>query len=246
MQGLRTFFLALICATLPMMAVAQDRLVRIYAPDALIESGLLKHILPRFSLKTQVRTQMVPPDQADLSFGPTGRAAFEGLGETWHLKLTPDHRPAQRLAEWILSDVGQRTVTGFAPQGAALFTPPQLRTVAAQPAAPDQDAVIGRALSETKCGRCHRVGRGGVAGIGSTPSFAVLRSLPDWEDRFSTFYVLNPHQSFTIIEEVTDPFPIDRPATIHPVTMTLEDLTAIMAFVTAMGAADLGAPLQSK
>jgi hypothetical protein len=79
--------------------------------------------------------------------------------------------------------------------------------------------------------------------IGSTPSFAVLRALPDWGARFQGFFALNPHPAFTQVADVTDPFPIDRPPPIIPVEITLDDLEAILAFVAAMEPADLGAPL---
>jgi hypothetical protein len=72
----------------------------------------------------------------------------------------------------------------------------------------------------------------------------VLRALPDWEQRFAAFYVLNPHPAFTQIADVTDPFPIDRPSPIAPIELDLDELEALMAYVTAMPAADLGDPLE--
>ena len=83
-----------------------------------------------------------------------------------------------------------------------------------------------------------------MSSIDSSPSFFALRSLPDWEDRFQTFYVLNPHPAFTQIADVTPPFPDELPSPIVPVEMTLEDVDAILAFVAALKPADLGAPLQ--
>jgi hypothetical protein len=81
--------------------------------------------------------------------------------------------------------------------------------------------------------------------IGSTPSFAVLRTLRDWEDRFQAFYVLKPHPAFTQIEDVTEPFDPTRPSPIAAVEMTLDDLENIMAFVQGIAPADLGRPVQS-
>ena len=83
-----------------------------------------------------------------------------------------------------------------------------------------------------------------MLGIGSTPSFFVLRALKDWDIRFQTFYSLNPHPSFTQIAEVTEPFPVDRPSPIVPVELTLDEFDAILAYVSALKPADLGAPLQ--
>jgi hypothetical protein len=79
--------------------------------------------------------------------------------------------------------------------------------------------------------------------IGSTPSFFALRSLSDWEARFAAFFALNPHPSFTQVTGVTEPFAEDRPPPIVPITLSLEDLEAILAYVAALEAADLGAPL---
>ena len=81
-------------------------------------------------------------------------------------------------------------------------------------------------------------------GLGSTPSFGVLRSLPNWNQRFEGFYALNPHPSFTQIADVTPPFDPERPSPIYPLEITLADLDEILAFVSSIPPADLGAPIQ--
>ena len=246
MGGLRGLIAIVLCILLPAAAQAQDRLVRLHAPDPLIDTGLLKHILPRFSLKTQVRVQLVAtPAAADLVLGGAGEPLFLGLGQTWHMAVRQkDHPGTRRLADWLTSPVGQRAITGFAPAGQTLFAPPD--QVATQAVAPDLagDAALGLRVSRDSCARCHAVDdESRMAGIGSTPSFAVLRSLPDWEDRFTAFYALKPHAAFTLIEDVTPPFPEDRPPPIVPITLTLDEVEAVLAYVAAMDAADLGAPL---
>ena len=80
--------------------------------------------------------------------------------------------------------------------------------------------------------------------MGSTPSFAVLRTMPDWAARFQSFYALKPHAAFTQVEDVTAPFPINRPSPIVPVEVTLDEVEAILAYVAEMTPADLGAPIQ--
>lgn len=229
----------------PALGMAQDRLVGLHAPEALVETGLLKHILPRFSLKTQVKVQLVPASDANMVLGAQGPALFEGAGQMWHMSVqTPDHAATERFADWLTSDVGRRTVTGFAPNGVALFTLPQETEPVALTAVATGDAIAGQALSRSKCARCHVVDdTTRWSGIGSTPSFAVLRSLADWEDRFAAFYALNPHPAFTIITDVTPPFPQDRPPAIVPVELTIDELEAVLAYVTAMSPADLGQPL---
>jgi hypothetical protein len=82
-------------------------------------------------------------------------------------------------------------------------------------------------------------------GLGSTPSFAVLRGLPDWATRFEGFFARAPHGAFTQIDGVTAPFAINRPPPIAPVEMTLDDLDAILAYVQqVITPADLGAPIR--
>lgn len=245
MEALRGFIFVLWISLLPIAAQANDRLVRLYAPDVLVETGLMKFALPRFSLKTQVRVELIDdPSQADMVLGDTGRALFQGAGQTWHMQLRrKDHPGTKRFAGWLTSDVGQRTIIGFAPDGEALFAPPEEVVQEVVAVEMDGDAVLGREVSQTKCRRCHRVDEDRMSGIGSTPSFSVLRSLPDWEERFSAFYVLNPHPSFTIVEDITPPFPADRPSPIVPILMTLDEVEAVLAYVAAMDAAELGAPL---
>ena len=231
---------------IPGAAWAEDRLVRLHAGSVLVDSGLLKHILPRFSLKTQVRVEILPADDgADIVLGDEGRSLFAGVGQTWKMDVrNAGHPGTDKLAAWLTSDVGQRTVASFAPEGTALFGPPGKEEKVVVALEMDGDAEAGHKVSRAKCTRCHAVDdatRGW--GIGSTPSFAVLRALADWEERFSVFYILNPHPAFTQIEDVTDPFPIDRPSPIAPVDLTLDELEALMAYVAAMPAADLGKPL---
>lgn len=239
--------LMIVLLSLPVSVRAEDKLVRLHAPDALIESGLLKHILPRFSLKTQVRIEQVAtPDSADLALGSDGRAIFAGLGQTWHMEIrSGDHPGTERLADWLLSDIGQRTITSFAPRGEAPFGPSGAVQQETVEISIDGDAEAGHRVSVEKCTRCHAVDAATTGwGIGSTPSFSVLRALPDWEARFAAFYVLNPHPAFTQITDLTPPFPINRPSPISPIELDLDELEALMAYVAAMTAADLGKPLE--
>lgn len=225
-------------------AAAQDKAFTLSAPDALVESGLLKHILPRFSLKTQVRIELLDAD-GSAGFGDEGFTAFEGLGRVWRF-AAGDDPDAQRFAEWLRSDVGRRTIDGYQVDGVALFSSEvEVKQVVAQ-IIYDGDALRGEETSLTYCGRCHVVSeKNRMNSIGSTPSFAVLRALRDWEDRFQSFYVLNPHPAFTQVVDVTEPFDPTRPSPIHTLEMTLDDLENIMAFVQGIPPADLGRPIQS-
>ncbi len=226
---------------------ADDRLVRLSMPAELVESGLPKYMLPRFSLKTQVRVEIVASgEEAEAAIGIEGQPIFSGLGRNWSLQiLAADHPGAVKLSDWISSEVGERAITGFVVDGVQIFDLPTEEPVKVVEVTYDGDAVLGAKRSQEMCGRCHVVDpEKRMNSIDSTPSFFALRSLSDWEDRFQTFYVLNPHPAFTQIKDVTPPFPDNRPSPIVPVEMTLEDVEAILAFVAALTPADLGAPLQ--
>lgn len=227
-------------------ARADDRLVFLHAPQALVESGLIKHILPRFTLKTRVKVELVDASEAQIVLGDAGKPLFEGAGQVWHMTVAdPDHDGTARFADWLTSEVGRNTVVSFAPAGTPLFALPSAADVAEALPEFSGDAQLGHEVARTKCTRCHAVDaatRG--AGIASSPSFSVLRSLPDWEARFTAFYVLNPHPAFTQVTDVTAPFPSDRPSPIVPVELTLDEVEAVLAYVATMDAALLGAPLQ--
>jgi len=245
-------FSSVIAAILALVSIAapgaaQDKEVKLHVPDGLIETGLLRHILPRFSLKTQVRVALVGQDEAEMVLGETGRPVMEGLGRVWHLKTNTPDADTERFAAWLLSEVGQRTIMGFAPQGTSLFRAPELAAVAAPRGDLVGDADLGYSISRQNCTRCHAVDDNTqMSAIGSTPSFAILRSLPDWQERFEAFYVLKPHGSFTQIEGVTAAFPPDRPSPLVPITLTVAQVEAVVAYVAGMEAADLGQPLIHK
>lgn len=228
---------------------AQERAFGLAVAESLAESGFLDFVLPRFSLKTSIRVTVLAPQDPDahaaLSPQAEGRAVFTGQGETWRLAvLDADNPHVARFSDWLSSDPGQAAVAGFVVDGAALFGPPaeQEREVVALEL--DGDATRGADLSLSLCGRCHVVGdMNRLDGIGSTPSFAVLRTFGDWQRRFTAFYALNPHPSFTQVEDVTPPFDPMRPPAIAPVEMSLDQLDDIVAYVAQIPPADLGPPI---
>jgi mono/diheme cytochrome c family protein len=225
---------------------AQDKTFTLAAPEALVDSGLMQYILPRFSLKTQTRITLVAPgEMADAAFGETGMLVFEGLDTVWRFDAGEDP-DARSFADWLRSDVGRNTVDSYEVDGAALFTSEVEVKQAVVDVSYDGDALRGEEVSLTHCGRCHVVSeKNRMNSIGSTPSFAVLRTLADWEHRFQAFYALNPHPAFTQVADVTEPFDPTRPSPIAAVEMTLADLENIMAFVQGIAPADLGGPVQS-
>ncbi|WP_254054670.1 hypothetical protein [Roseovarius sp. EL26] len=222
---------------------------RLAVPEIMIETGFLKHLLPRFSLKTGVRIEVVKEGAAAevrLLQQGGGRTIFIGSSGPWLLQIeTPDHAGAARFSDWLMSEVGQRTITAFKIDGTVLFHLPGPAQIEVAEVHFDGDVSEGAKLSVLHCGRCHTVNEATkFSAIGSTPSFAVLRTMEDWDLRFQSFYLLNPHPAFTQIAAVTDPFPIDRPPPIIPVELTIAEFEAILAYVSVIPPADLGAPLQ--
>ena len=227
--------------------------VTLYAAPALRESGLLRHALPRFKLKTQIPVRLVDsPDAAQLLFVGDGAAPplIEGPGGIYGARLTgaaPADGPAARLLDWLYSEIGQRTLAAFRKDGAPVFTVVYRAATPEEAPLPEGDAALGEKVAYRNCGRCHVVGPGNrMAGIGSTPSFGVLRALPDWRERFSTYYTRPPHPGFTQITGVTPPFEESHPPAIEPLALSLEAFEALLAYVASVPAADLGAPLRTR
>ncbi|MEL6679953.1 MAG: hypothetical protein AAFQ51_14695 [Pseudomonadota bacterium] len=224
-------------------ALAEERVIRLAAPEVLVESGLLRHLLPRFALKTQIRVEVVAGG-ADMTLAPgaEGRTAFTGEdGTGYRLTVSETSALTERFAEWLFSDVGRNTIASFAPEDGASFTPGASRAVAAAIPAPVGDTVQGEKLAFQHCGRCHVIDeRNRFGGIGSTPSFAALRTLPEADSRFAAFWTLNPHPSFTQVEGMTEPFNPLTPPAIAPLYLTLDDVEAIEAYAATIPPADLG------
>ena len=110
-----------------------------------------------------------------------------------------------------------------------------ITTAAFAPTAGADDVERGRELAATHCTRCHVVGDiNPYGGIESTPSFIGMKYLADWERRFEEFYVLPPHPALVRISEVSADRSEERPAFVHEIVLTLEDVDAILAFVRTL------------
>ena len=75
-----------------------------------------------------------------------------------------------------------------------------------------------------------------MGGIGSTPSFPLLRKMRDWRERFGTFYNRRPHPVHVRVEGVRQWTNLPPNAT--PFTITQENVDDILAFVEALGKKD--------
>jgi mono/diheme cytochrome c family protein len=102
----------------------------------------------------------------------------------------------------------------------------------------------GERLALHHCGRCHVVNeKNRFGGIGSTPSFAALRALPNASDRFAAFWTLNPHPAFVQVKGQTTPFDPAHPPSAAPVILTQHEAEAIAVYAASIEPLDLGAPV---
>ena len=225
--------------------LAQDKTFSLQTPDVLTDSGFIKHLLPRFSLKTGIRIKPIT-GAGDAAFGDKGVPVFTQGDTVWHFDANKG--PITDVFEaWLLSDIGKRTIEAFKPDGTPMFSADVSIQETTEVAAITGDAVMGEVKKKKKCGRCHVVNyTNRMKAIGSTPSFALLRGFDDWQNRFEAFYVLKPHPAFTQVKDVTDPFASHLPSPIAPIEVTLEEIEAITAYVATIAPADLGAPIQSQ
>lgn len=221
-------------------AAGEERQFRLRADPELEESGLLRFILPRFSLKTGRRAELVT-EGADMVLAvlPDGTPVTARGGRVFSAWLEGDNPAARRFYDWLLSDVGQATILDFSPEIGPSFTQASVEK-AAEEIVFEGDAVLGASVAGQHCTRCHRVSPEDRSTIGSTPSFMALRALPDWDERFMAFFALNPHPSFLRLEGVSPDFDPERPPTIEPVLVTRDEVDALLAYVSALDPADLG------
>ena len=91
----------------------------------------------------------------------------------------------------------------------------------------------GREIANQHCARCHVIGdHNRMGGIGSTPSFPLLRKMADWRERFETFYDRRPHPVHVRVEGVRQW--TDLPSNAQPITITQDDVDDILAFVETL------------
>ena len=181
-----------------------------------------------------------------LSSGEKGVPVFAGLDKIWSVTGSKAAGP-DLFMEWLLSEIGKRTIESFKLDSVAVFTAQVKDQKVAPVLAFEGDLVQGEALSLAHCGRCHVINETNrMKGMGQTPSFALMRTFDDWDNRFATFFVLNPHPSFTQIAGITESFAAHLPPAIVPLEITQAEIDHILSYVATITPADLGAPLQSQ
>ena len=75
-------------------------------------------------------------------------------------------------------------------------------------------------------------------GIGSTPSFAALKWLSDWEHRFEVFYTLPPHPALVNILGVSEERSASLPVFVAEIELQIDDVDAILSFVRTLETPD--------
>ncbi len=225
---------------------ADERRVTLSAPEALVETGIFKHLLPRFKFKTQVVVELAKTGEIAIVEG-AAPTVFVWQGRSFGLAPARPEGHGKRFADWLRSDVGQNTLTSFRLDGETPFQRAGVAGPAPVATAVSGDVLEGEKLAHFHCGRCHVVSeRNRMGGIGSTPSFGAMKNFPDWEDKFLAFYTLNPHPAFTQIEGLTNPFDPSLPPAIAPVEMSETDYEAIIAYVRVLPVKDLGSAIISQ
>ena len=185
-------------------------------------------------------------DGGDVVIGGKGVPVFAGLDKIWSVTGSKAAGP-DLFMEWLLSEIGKRTIESFKLDSVAVFTAQVKDQKVAPVLAFEGDLVQGEALSLAHCGRCHVINETNrMKGMGQTPSFALMRTFDDWDNRFATFFVLNPHPSFTQIAGITESFAAHLPPAIVPLEITQAEIDHILSYVATITPADLGAPLQSQ
>ena len=257
---IRTLVLLVVMATClarPVPTLAQAKMI-VLGTELSNEAGsFLKHLLPRFTLKTQIRFTLVPPDDPTAEIllitddGNGGTDVFmkgpDGAGGTFVLRAQSATDFTRRFTEWLTSDVGLNTIAAYKPEGAQMYFEVGEIVEVIEEIEMEGDAVLGEKLAFQHCGRCHVINdRNKFGGIGSSPSFGALRTLDDWQAKFSAFWTLNPHPSFTQVEGMTEPFDPQRPPIIAPLELTLEDVEAIAAYAATIPPKDLGAQISPR
>ena len=97
----------------------------------------------------------------------------------------------------------------------------------------------GREIVRQHCTRCHVVpNMNPYGGIGSTPSFAALKWLSDWEQRFEVFYTLPPHPALVSIQGVSEERSLSLPVFVAEIELQIDDVDAILSFVRTLETPD--------
>ena len=165
------YFCLFLCVMFPAVSQAENADFTVSAAREIRDTGFLQHLLPRFSLKHGVRITQVD-ESGDVVIGGQGVPVFTGLDKVWSVTGSKT-AGAELFVEWLLSDIGKRTIESFKPDSVAIFTTQFGDQTAETVLVFDGDPVQGEALSLTHCGRCHVINETNrMKGMGQTPSLS--------------------------------------------------------------------------
>ena len=123
MAALRLALVTLFVLPIGKAALAEEKAFDLSVSDELVASGLVRHLVPRFSMKTGVRVTLTP-DGGHAILTPAaegGQPALAGEGTTYMIAVAPGQPHADRFRDWLLSEIGQRTIEGFSKEGAPSY-----------------------------------------------------------------------------------------------------------------------------
>jgi len=244
--------LVLLCGAGAPIRAEQTPLV-LAAPDALRETGVLKYLLPRFRFKKRISVSVVAKGaaaDATLTTEAQGPAVFLARkgGVTWHLRLPAEGSPTRASAlafrDWLRSKPGRAAIESFPPGGASQFEAAAEQAAVVKPLELTGNVDRGHQLARRDCMRCHVVDKQSLfAGIDSTPSFAALRTYPDWHERFQLFWTANPHRALITVTDMSEEKDPLHPVTIAPIVLSPDNVEDLVAYVATIAPADLGNPI---
>jgi mono/diheme cytochrome c family protein len=166
-------------------AKAAGKSMVLAADERLEASGLLKYIVPRFSLKNGIRVQVRTAVSGDLAevvqggdalLGPIAvaeslrqggrgqglRPAFSVDGDAGKeiyavmlLKNAENPENAAAFLDWLTSEIGQRTIVSYSRPGQPGYLPGALKVEREVVELPEGDLNEGEKLAHLHCGRCH-------------------------------------------------------------------------------------------
>ena len=231
---------------------AKEKQIYIAPVTELSTAQFIDYLIPRFSLKHNIKVRFSSENEIpDVAISNVTGAIpiFKNEKTIWFLNIVSDDSDsyAKRFSQWLTSEIGKKAIGNYqsdvGDRFSAHFDLPKSKQIYVTTV----DVSLGRKLAAHTCGRCHATDKTNrMKTIGSTPSFAALRTFKDWRPRFDTFFTLNPHPSFTQIQNVTPPFDRKRPPPIEPISLTVGDLDEILEFVSQITPADLGLAVESQ
>ena len=90
----------------------------------------------------------------------------------------------------------------------------------------------GENLVRQHCTRCHVVGdMNRYGGIGSTPSFGAIKTMPDWKERSEIFYNLPPHPAVVTVQGISEERSESLPAFVAQIILTIDEVEDLLSFI---------------